>query len=299
MKRMLILLCLLCTMAQARDIRLIVPYSPGGSTDRLAQILAFKLSSPEYNFVVDYRLGAAGSVAANYVSDVKKETVVMITSNGFIANPLINHIDNYSPENDFVFVSYLGAEPLIITVPAVSKINNFKQFLQASKTQQMQYGSSGIGSSSHLTSAIVANQNPNLRHIPYKGGAQAMTDFLAGRIAWIAESDSVLGPYIAAGNARPLAVVYHKRLAQYPTVPTVREYSINDRDFYRWHIMVANRSADPEVIKYLKDRFQTADIKDTIKSLGIDTTPISNPDSFFKNETAKLQKIIKDYDITH
>jgi tripartite-type tricarboxylate transporter receptor subunit TctC len=299
MKKILILFCLLCSTAYARDIRLIVPYSAGGSTDRLARILSVKLSSPEYNFIIDYRLGAAGSVAANYVADNKNETVLMITSNGVIGNPLINQTDKYNIEKDFVFVGYLGAEPLMLVVNANGKIKNFQDFVQQSKTQKMAYGSSGIGSSSHLTGAIIANNNPNFIHIPYKGGASAVADFLAERIVWMNESASGIGVYIESGKVKPIAVAYYKRLADYPEVPTLRELKINDRSFYRWHVMVANASADPNIVKYLQKRLEEPSIKATINSLGIDATPIKHPETFFKNETVKLQQIIQDFAITN
>ena len=297
MKRLLIILCLWGSTVHARDIRLIVPYSPGGSTDRLARILSVKLSSPEYNFIIDYRLGAAGSVAANYVADNKNETVLMITSNGVIGNPIINQTDKYNIEKDFVFVGYLGAEPLMLLVNADGKIKNFHDFVQQSKTQRMPYGSSGLGSSSHLTGAIIANNNPNFIHIPYKGGASAVADFLSGRIVWMNESESFIGPYIESGKVIPIAVAYHKRLTNYPGVPTLTELKINDRSFYRWHIMVANTAADPVIVKYLQKRLEEPGIKATIDSLGIDTAPIKHPENFFKNETVKLQRIVRDFRI--
>jgi tripartite-type tricarboxylate transporter receptor subunit TctC len=260
-------------------------------------MLASKLSTPEYNFVVDYRLGAAGSVAANHVADTKTETVIMITSNGFIGNPLINANERYNVERDFTFVGYLGAEPLLVTVPTDSQDKDFRSFLLMSKTKLMPYGSAGIGSSGHLTCAIIAGQNNNFIHIPYKGGSAVLVDLLAGRIEWMSESESVLGPYIKANKVKPLAVFYHTRLLQYPTVPTVKESGIDDRDFYRWHIMVANLDSNPAIIAYLKDRLRDPEIKASIKNLGIDVTPTKNSNNFLKTETIKLQKIIKDFNI--
>ena len=297
MKKLLILICLLWSTVYAKDIKLIVPYSPGGSTDHLSRMLSAKLSTPDYNFIVDYRLGAGGSVAANYVADTKNETVIMITSNGFIGNPLINANERYDVEKDFVFVSYLGAEPLIIVAPTSIQVADLSNLLQTSKTKLMPYGSAGIGSSGHLTCAIVANQNPNLVHIPYKGGAAVLVDLLAGRIAWMADSESVLGPYIKSNKTTPLAVFYHKRLAQYPNVPTVKESGIDDRDFYRWHVMVSNLDADPAVLAYLRGRLRDPEIKTSIKNLGIDVAPLKNSNNFLKTETIKLQKIIKDFNI--
>jgi tripartite-type tricarboxylate transporter receptor subunit TctC len=289
---------LLCSVASAKDIKLIVPYSPGGSTDQVARLLASKLSTPDYNFVIDYRLGAAGSVAANHVADTKNETVVMITSNGFIGNPIINSTERYNVERDFIFVGYLGAEPLIVVAPVDKQIKDFRSFLNASRTRSMPYGSAGIGSSGHLTCAIIAGQNTNFLHIPYKGGSAVLVDLLAGHIAWMADSESVLGPYINSNKVKPLAVFYNKRLARYPTVPTVKESGINDRDFYRWHIMVANNAADPAVIGYLQERLRDPAIKAAIETLGIDTAPIKNSDKFLKTETVKLQRIIQDFNIT-
>jgi tripartite-type tricarboxylate transporter receptor subunit TctC len=297
MKKILILLCLLCSTVQAKDIRLIVPYSPGGATDRLSRMLSSSLSTVDYNFIVDYRLGAAGSVAANHVAETNNETVIMITSNGFIGNPLINSSERYNVEKDFIFVNYLGAEPLLITVPSTSQIKDLRNLLRMSKTKVMPYGSAGIGSSGHFTCAVIADQNTNFIHIPYKGGSAALTDLLAGHISWMSESESVLGPYIKNKKITPVAVFYHKRLIQYPDVPTVKESGIDDRDFYRWHIMVANLDADPAVIAHLRERLRDPAIKTSINNLGIDVTPVKNSNNFLKTETIKLQKIIKDFNI--
>ena len=297
MKKLFLLLLLVSSVACGRDIKLIVPYSPGGSTDRLSRMLASTLSSPEYNFIVDYRLGAGGSIAANYVAGTKNETVIMITSNGLVGNPLINHTNTYDATKDFKLVDYIGAEPLLVVTSSDNQINDFRNFMQLSKTKSMPYGSAGVGSSGHLTSAIIADQNTNFIHVPYKGGSAVLVDLLARRIEWMTDSDSVLGPHINANKVKPLAVFYHTRLAQYPDVPTINELGINDRDFYRWHIMVANIDADPKVIAYLKKKLQDPEVKTNIKNLGIDTAPPKNVNNFLKSETTKLQKIIKDFNI--
>ena len=298
MKKIFLLVCFVASVATARDIKLVVPYSPGGGSDQLARVLEPLLSNSDYNFIVEYRLGAGGEVAANLVAKTRDDTVIMVITPGLIGSPMVNRSSNYNVLQDFILVKYIGIEPMLVVVDKKTKITDFKTFVNEQKKHSLPYGSAGIGTSSHLAAAIIANHNTNLFNVPYKGSSAVITDLLANRVAWTVDSDLVLGPYIKNADLTPIAVYGRQRMSKYPGVPTLKELKINDQNFYRWHVLVANASADPVIINYLQERLRNPAVRTAVESLGIDATPVKNPENFFKNETVKLQRIIQDYSIT-
>lgn len=298
MKQILWALLFVASTAMATDVRFIVPFSPGGSSDLLSRELESLLSNSKYKFVIEYRPGAGGAVAAEYLAKVRHETVIMTITPGVIANPIINHSDIYDVVHDFVFVGYVGAEPLIMVTNKRTKITNYQQFLTTAAGTRLPYASPGIGSSGHLSAAIIAGHNPNLFNVPYKGSASMLTDLITGNTAWAVDSEAVLGPYIQNHDLVPIAVYGARRLAKYPSVPTLRQLGVNDQQFYRWHIVLANLDADPAVIQYIRGRLQDPRVKARIKQLGIDTTGSVNQDTFLQTETAKFKRLVQDLDIS-
>jgi tripartite-type tricarboxylate transporter receptor subunit TctC len=297
MKRILLLLLFVASSVMAADVRFIVPFSPGGSSDQLARELELLLSNSTYKFIIEYKPGAGGAVGAEYLAKVRHETVFMTITPGLIANPIINHSSGYDVLHDFVFVSYIGSEPLIMAVNQQTKIANYKQFLTEASYKKLPYGSPGIGSSGHLSAAIIAGNNPNLFNVPYKGSASMMSDLLAGNTSWAVDSDAVLGPYIKNHSLVPIAVYGPRQLAKYPSVPTLKQLGIDDQRFYRWHIVLANSDADPAVIQYVQGRLKDTRVKSQIQQLGIDTSRSVDQDTFLQTETTKFKKIIQDLNI--
>jgi len=298
MKKILLVLFFVASTAMATDVRFIVPFSPGGSSDQLARELESLLSNSTYKFIIEYKPGAGGAVGAEYLAKVRHETVLMTITPGLIANPIINHSSGYDILHDFVFVAYVGSEPLIMVVNQQTNITSYDQFLTTSRNQRLPYGSPGIGSSGHLSAAIIAGNNPNLFNVPYKGSASMIGDLLAGTTVWAVDSDAVLGPHIQDHNLIPIAVYGSRRLAKYPKVPTLKQLGIDDRQFYRWHIILANTDADPAIIRYVQNRLKNPAVKTKIEQLGIDTTGMIDQNTFLQTETTKFKKIVQNLDIT-
>lgn len=285
-----------CTISVAKEIKVIIPYSAGGPTDRVTRTVLKHLNTDQYKFIPEYKLGAGGSIAANYVSAVKEETVLMITSNALVSSPILTTTTTYNLEKDFLLLDYLGTEPLFLAVKNDSNIKNFKDFVATGKTNNMPYGSAGVGTSGHIGSAIIAQNNTNYQHIPYKGSSGIVIDLLNGQLKWILDSEMNIGQFLADGQVRSIAVLSNKRLPTYPTLPTIKELGVDDKGFYRWHILVANRAADPDVIKYVLSRLQDPALRNDLVKLGLDT---SKPklENFFLNESVKIRRIVRDFDI--
>jgi tripartite-type tricarboxylate transporter receptor subunit TctC len=297
MKTLLIALLALASFNSfAKEVKLVIPYSVGGPTDRVSRILIKHLSNDQYKFIPEYKLGAGGALAANHVAAIKDETTLMVTSNALISSPLLSNITTYDLEKDFILVDYLGTEPLVIAVKADSKINNFKDFLQAGDKESMPYGSAGIGTSGHIGSVIVSQNNKNHIHIPYKGSAGIVVDLLNGQLKWVLDSDMNIGTFISDGKIKPIAIYARKRVVGYPSVPTLKELNINDRNFYRWHILVANKSADRNILNYVQEKLKDSSLRAELAKIGLDTDK-PNLNNFFRDEYSKTDKIIKDFDI--
>jgi tripartite-type tricarboxylate transporter receptor subunit TctC len=295
MKKIISSLLLFCSFSlSATEIKIIIPYSAGGPTDRVTRTIVKHLNTGNYKFVPEYKLGAGGIVAANQVAMSKNETVLMVTSNAIVNAPVLSpSIVNYNLEKDFVFIDYLGTEPLLLVVKSDSKINSINDFVKSSNSQ-MSFGTAGVGTSGHIASVIVSQNNKNHVHIPYKGSANVVLDLINGNLQWLLDSELNVGSFIEAGKLKPIAAYSNKRIANFPKVPTVAESGINDRQFYRWHIVLANKEADKEIVNYVAKKLQDPAVKNDLLKLGLDVTK-PNLQNFFSNETLKIEKISKDF----
>jgi tripartite-type tricarboxylate transporter receptor subunit TctC len=296
MKKLIVnLLLLWCFNLSATEIKMIIPYSAGGPTDRVTRTVIKHLNSDRYKFIPEYKLGAGGIVAANHVAATKKETVLMITSNAIVNAPILSpSVVNYNLEKDFIFLDYLGTEPLLLVVKSDSNINSINDFLKFSDGNQMSFGTAGVGTSGHIAATILSQNNKNHTHIPYKGSANVVLDLINGNLQWLLDSELNVGTFIESGKLKPLAVYANKRIASFPKIPTVSESGINDRQFYRWHIILANKDADKEVLKYVAKKLQDPIVKNDLVKLGLDVNK-PNLQNFFSTETIKMEKISKEF----
>ncbi len=296
MKKILLMLIMavVTSSATAKDIKIVLPFTPGGPNDKVGRLLGKLLNNESYNFIFEYKLGAGGGVASNYVAGVKNETVLMVTSQGLISNIFLTNNFEYNLERDFILVDYIGAEPQMVVVKYDSKINSFKELQEAAKTEFMPYGTGGVGSGQHIASAVVAGSNKNYTHIPYKGSSQLVVDLMSGQFKWMVDSDLNISEFIKDKKIKPIAVYFNKRLPQYPEIPTLKELGFDDKNFYRWHIVVANSSADMNVVNYVKQRLNDPAVRKEFESLQLDTSRPKHFNSFFKTESEKINGILKD-----
>lgn len=284
-----LLLSIASTLLQATELKLVVPYSPGGSSDRVARLIEQELTDSKYKVTIEYRLGAGGAIAANYVAGVRNETVLFMASTGLVTATNVN----YNVETDFVLVDYIGTDPLLLVVKSDSTIKTFKDLIAQSREKSLPYGSAGVGTSSHIAAAIVAKNNSNFIHVPYKGSAAALTDLLSGNILWEFDSHASIGEFIASGRIKPIAVYGKNRMSAYPKIPTLRELGYNDYGVYRWHALVANRDANPQVVQYINDRLNQAEFKQKIQDLQIDTAKPAHVNRFFQHEAAQARQLFQ------
>lgn len=252
MKYLILSLLFLVNAVFAQPVKIVVQYQPGGVSDRVARTVQTALEENGIATTLEYKLGAGGFIAYNYFGRLRSnETVIMVASNG-----LTDGIGTGGPVeyelSDFIVIKHLGNLPSMMVVASTHPAKNLKQLLDIAQTRPVTYGTSGIGTGTHVAGAIVGNHSGNFSNVPYKGQAQALVDVLGGQIDFIMEAESILDPYIKSGKLRPLAVMASHRLPGHPNVPTLTELGINDYGYTRWSVLVANKTADPEMVSRIR-----------------------------------------------
>jgi tripartite-type tricarboxylate transporter receptor subunit TctC len=207
-------------------VTVVVPFAAGGNTDIMARLASRKLSETlKQNFVVENRLGAGGAIAATYVAQAAPDGYTLF----FAAAPQIAVVPNvqkvnYDPQKDFTPVSIFGTGPFILAISTAIPAKSVPEFVAYAKGRQINYASGGVGSISHLSGALfVARAGLDAVHIPFRGGAPAMTALLGGQVEMYFGNAADIIPQVESGKARIIGVAADKRMKQLPDVPTVSE----------------------------------------------------------------------------
>ncbi|MBI4203469.1 MAG: tripartite tricarboxylate transporter substrate binding protein [Betaproteobacteria bacterium] len=289
----------------ARPIRIIVPFTPGGSTDILARMIGQKLTQAwGQQVVVDNRAGANGVVAGELTAKANPDGhTLMFVAIGHAINPLLQKKLPYDTAKDFAPVSLVAVLPLVLTVHPTVKANSVQELVAMAKSgaKPLNYASGGIGSSQHLATALMSHMaGIKLNHVPYKGGNQGLADLVAGHVNMMITSILTVIPHAKAGRLRPLAVTMSKRIAAWPDLPTLSEAGLRGYESIAWYGMVAPAGLPSGVLAKLSGETikatHSGDMRDALVKQGAE--PVGNTPrefaAFIQSETAKYAKVIKE-----
>ncbi len=263
-------------------VRIVVTFPPGGTSDLVARLLAKHLDE---NFgqkaVVDNRPGAAGTVAADFVADQDADgTTLMIANNApFTIAPTQFEELPYAPMNDFTHVAYIGASAPGLFVKPDSGITTVSEFVEAAKANSISYGSSGVGSISHiLGEAVDASLHVETLHIPYQGSAPAIQDFRAGVLDTFYDMVAQNSDMIEDGEAVAIAIAASARFPGMPEVPTFKEQGF-DIVIENWVGLTGPAGIDPEIAAKIHETtlavLALPEVATTLNDLGITHQPLS------------------------
>jgi tripartite-type tricarboxylate transporter receptor subunit TctC len=266
----------------SRTVTVVVPFAAGGNTDIMARIASRKLSETfKQNFVVENRLGAGGAIAATYVAQAAPDGYTLF----FAAAPQIAVVPNvqkvnYDPQKDFTPVSFFGTGPFILAISTAISARTVPEFVAYAKTRQINYASGGVGSIAHLSGALfVARAGLDAVHIPFRGGAPAMTALLGGQVDMYFGNAADIIPQVEGGKARVIGVSTDRRMKQLPDVPTVSE-TYPDFSISAWNgFLVPSKTPRAIVDKLAKEVIAAAKdpaVIEELTKLGIEpngTTP--------------------------
>ena len=212
----------------AKPIRLIAPFSPGGSADTLGRLMAQHFSEVfKQNVVVENRAGAGGAIGSELVSKAAPDGYTLLVSGigSHVIAPAVSKTP-YHPLNSFTHIALFGGPPAVLAVHpdvAAKSVREFIALAQATP-QGLSWGSSGTGTHAHLIGELFRERTgANLVHVSYKGGALAMTDVIGKQIPATLTALSSAMPHLRAGRLRALATTSRKRLVDLPDVPTFAE----------------------------------------------------------------------------
>jgi tripartite-type tricarboxylate transporter receptor subunit TctC len=236
-----------------KPITAIVPFPPGGSTDAIARAIGPKITQKlGQPFVVENRPGATGAIGAGMLKRAAPDGyTIMVASIGVYAvNPVLQKSLPYDPSKDFDLLTVAVRAPNVLVAPPSFAPNNVAELIAYLKKnpEKVTFASSGAGSSDHLTAALFWQQTKtNGIHVPYKGGAPAITDLLGGHADVSFQNINVVLNHIKAGKLKALAVTGDKRAAILPQVPTLAEAGVKNVDVYSWQAVAAPKGLPANV----------------------------------------------------
>ena len=228
-----------------KPVTLIVPFPPGGSTDNIARMLAPKLQEKlGGNFIVDNKAGATGTIGAAFIKRAAPDGYTLFVSSlgPFVIAPHLIKNVQYDALKDFDYITVAVQAPNVLAVPANSPHKTVADVIAFHKANpgKMSFASAGNGSSDHLTAELFWQQTNTVGlHIPYKGGAPAITDLLAGQVDATFMNINTAVPYVKSGKFKALAVTGTTRSPALPDVPTMEEAGVKNVTVYSWQAIAA------------------------------------------------------------
>ncbi len=238
----------------SKPIRFVVPYAAGGLPDTVARIVAQRLSDRVgQTVIVDNRPGANGGVAAGVLASAPADGYQFLVTDGSMLsiNPLIYSKLTYDPQKDFVPVALVARAPLFLAVNPKVPANTLQEFVAYAKARpgQINYGSSGIGSTHHLTiEAMKAGLGLDMVHVPFKGTGQSVPALVGGQVEVLMSAYPSLSGFVKDGRVRMLATNSEQRSAQAPDLPAIAEL-IPGFDFAPIVGVLAPVGTPPEIVQ--------------------------------------------------
>lgn len=291
-------------------IRLIVPFSPGGVTDTSGRIVAEGLSKVlGQQVVVDNRPGASGNIGAAAVANAAPDgyTLLLALDGTLVINPFLYDKTGFDASKDFAPVAKVGDSTILIVANPKTGITTLQGLIDLSKQTQggLSYGTSGIGSITHIAGELLNQQTgANLVHVPYKGGGPAVNDVLGGHIPLAFGSAASVRQHIQGGALTPIAVPSLERSAALPEVLTFKESGVEGIALDSWVGVFAPANTSPEIIIKLNEAtnqvLRDPQIKERLLASGI-VAANETPGAFLKAiqaDAALYEKIIKEANIT-
>lgn len=292
-----------------RQIRIIVPFTPGGSPDVMARLLAEEFARRwGQQAVAENRAGAGGNIAAEAVARGAPDghTLLLLSNNIVAVNPHLGQVP-FDPLNDFTPLALLARSPLAIVVGPDSPVRDVAGLLALARAQngQLAYSSAGVGSPHHLAMALLTSMGGiEMIHVPFRGTAPALTEVVAGRVAAMATPVGTALPLIREGRVRPIAAAGARRVADLPDLPTVGETALPGYETDTWLALVGPRGLPEPVARALSEAalatMARPETREQLLRLGIelDAAPPAELAPLIRRDHARWGDVIRRAGIT-
>ena len=286
-----------------KPIRIVVTFPPGGAPDTLARILAEKWGPLGQPVTVDNKPGAGGNIGADLVARSPADgTVLVIGTVGTHAiNAALYDKMPYNHLKDFTPISFLASTPNLLVVNKNVPAVNVKELIELAKKTPLNFGSSGSGTSIHLSGELFNTlAGVKMQHIPYKGRAQAIPDLLGGRITMIFDNMPSALPLVKSGELKAIGVTSAQRSAAAPGIPTIAESGLPGFEATSWFALLGPAGIPQDVQMRINQETARAlaapDVKEKLATLGLDANP-GTPEALMtlmQAETTKWARVVKE-----
>ena len=280
-----------------RPVRVVVPFAAGGNTDQIARITAERLTNAfGQQFLVENRVGAGGGIAAEFVARSAPDgyTLLVAAVSQIAILPYVQRVA-YDPVKDFAPISNIGTNPFVLGIHESVPAATVKEFVDYAKARpgQLNYASGGNGTIGHLSGALfLSRAGLSITHVPYKGGAPAVADLVAGQVQMYFGNASELIQHSKSGKIRLLGVSSEQRAPQLPGVPAIAEVFPGFRTL-TWNGLLAPAGTAPAVVARISAEVQKAvrdpAVIERLQRIGVD--PLGSAPAEFA-ETIRTDSVI-------
>ncbi len=289
-----------------KPIKFIVPYAAGGASDVTSRLLAQAMSpSIGQTVIVENKTGAGGNIGTDFVAKSAPDgyTMLLAYTGPMAINPTLYKNIPFNPLKDFAAVTLVAEAPLLLGVHPSVPVKNVKELVEYARANpgKIFYGSSGTGGADHLAGDLFMQETgTKIVHVPYKGGAPALRDLVAGNTQMQFMTIPAAIPHIKDGRIRPLAILSNSRFELFPDVPTIAEAGLPGVYVNNTYGVAVPAGTPPAVVNKLNAELVKAvksqDIVNRFKDLGL-VPRYNTPEEFtqfMKDEHARWAKIVKD-----
>ena len=246
MKLLLLILLILAGNAFAQ-VRIIVPFPPGGGADALARLMAPKLSELwKEQVIVENKPGASGHIGADFVAKSPADGKTLLMSS--TASLTQKNVDQFAP------ITLVSASPYVVTTSTKVQASNIRDLIAFARANpgKLTFGSSGTGAASHLSAELFKSMAKlDMLHVPYKGTGQAVVDLVAGQIDLLFAPAQAVLPHVRAGKLKALATTGAKRPETIPDLPTVAESGLPGYEAVGWFGLLAPAATPKSIVEKL------------------------------------------------
>jgi tripartite-type tricarboxylate transporter receptor subunit TctC len=289
----------------AKPLRLVAPFPPGGAADLFARLVGTELAQAlGQPVIVDNRPGAGGNLGAREAVNAAPDgyTLLLGTVGTHAINPALYGNLPYDTRKAFTAVAMVGSVPNVLVVNPNLPVKSVAELTAMAKSRpgKLNMGSSGNGSSIHLSGELYKHlAQVSILHVPYRGGAAALTDLMGGQIDLMFDNLPTSLPHIAKGSLRPLAVTGARRSPLLPEVPTMAEAGVRGYEATAWSGIFVPAGTPAPIVQRLHDEIarglQSDKVKGRYRDLGADAPVMSQPEfsAFVAKEYDKWAEIVK------
>ena len=289
----------------AKTIRILVPFAPGGANDIIARVVSQRLAEPlGQQVIVDNRGGAGGALGAEQVvrSPADGYTLLLANPGPNAINPVLQPKTPYDPIKDFTMITLMAVSPQVLVIHPSMPVRSAKDLVALAKARpgQINYGSSGIGSITHLgMECFKARTKTDMVHIPYQGANLSLTGLIGGQISTMFAALGSITNMLGTNKVKAIGVAANARTPLLPEVPTIAESGIKDFEVVNWFGIVGPANMPRPVVDRLNQAInrvvQAPETKERFSNLGFEPrggTP-EDLDRHIKAEIARWASVIK------